>query len=96
MTEKLTQFDYLLNAMHHAGMEENPALAGYGDKRRALFEHVRALEKGAERYSKLARDFSVGSAYMDGNHVWVYRRNFSLRGPTLAAALDAVPAVGAA
>ena len=50
MAEKLTEFDYLLNAMRHAGQEVNPAQAGYGDKRRALFAHVRAMEKDAERY----------------------------------------------
>ena len=59
-----------------------------------------AQEKDAERYHKLRDDFSVMGANIDGQHSWVYRRNFSLRGPTLDAAIDAaigaVPAVGAA
>jgi len=55
MTEKLTQFDYLLNAMHHAGRAENPAQAGYGDKRRALILHVRALEKDAACWRALCK-----------------------------------------
>jgi hypothetical protein len=95
MTEKLTKFDYLLNAMHHAGLEANPANAGYGDKRRALFEHVRALEKDAERYRWL-RD--------NANEQWEVcfddcGRNL-LCGDRLSqridAALSAAPAVGAA
>jgi len=40
-----TQFDYLLNAMEAAGLADKPAECGYGDKRKALFAHVRALER---------------------------------------------------
>ena len=59
-------------------------------------QRARAFEKDAERYRKLEHDFSPMGLSIDGNHAWVYRRNFSLRGPTLAAAIDAAPAVGAA
>jgi hypothetical protein len=54
MGETFTKFDYLLNAVDHAAQAEHPAVAGYAGKRRLLLEHVRALEKDAERYRKLA------------------------------------------
>ncbi|MCC6650644.1 MAG: hypothetical protein IT348_05805 [Candidatus Eisenbacteria bacterium] len=44
MTEKLTQFDYLLNAMEAAAQMENPAAYGYAEKRQALYRYVRGLE----------------------------------------------------
>ena len=54
----------------------------------------------AERYRFLRKDFSVMGANIDGQHSWAYRRNFSLRGPTLDAAIDtamgAPPVFGAA
>lgn len=43
----LTQFDYLLNAFNAASQHEAPAAVGYADKRRALFDYVRALEARA-------------------------------------------------
>src|SRR4051794_30485355 len=39
-----TQFDYLLNALMHAGQADKPAEHGYAEKRRALFAYVRQLE----------------------------------------------------
>ena len=44
-TDTPTQFDYLLNAMEIAGQADKPAEHRYGDKRRALFTHVRTLER---------------------------------------------------
>jgi hypothetical protein len=59
-----------------------------------------SLRKDAERYRFLRGDFSVMGANIDGQHSWAYRRNFSLRGPTLDAAIDtamgAPPVSGAA
>lgn len=46
------------------------------------------LTKDAERYASLKRDFSAASVDIDGNHCWVYRRNFSLLGSTLDEAVD--------
>jgi len=48
-----------------------------------------AMEKDAMRYRWLRQDFSPMGLNIDGNHAWVYRRNFSLKGPTLDAAIDA-------
>ena len=66
----------------------------------ALQAEVEALRKDAERYRFLRNDFSVMGANIDGQHSWAYRRNFSLRGPTLDAAIDtamgAPPVLGAA
>ena len=57
-------------------------------------------EEDAERYRWLRNDFSVMGANIDGQHSWAYRRNCSLRGPTLDAAIDtamgAPPVFGAA
>jgi len=39
-----TQFDYLLNAFEEASQSSDPDEHGYGAKREALFEYVRALE----------------------------------------------------
>ena len=41
---KLTQFDYLLNAMEAGAQQENPASYGYAQKRQALYAYVRGLE----------------------------------------------------
>jgi len=46
--EQLTQFDYLLNAMLHAGQESKPAEHGYANKRKALYAYVRDLEARAQ------------------------------------------------
>ena len=50
---------------------------------------IARLREDAERYQFLRNDFSVSSPNMNGNHAWAYRRNFSLKGPTLDAAIDA-------
>lgn len=39
-----TQFDYLLNGLEFAAHADDPAKAGYAEKRRALFAYVRDLE----------------------------------------------------
>ena len=46
-------------------------------------------ERDAARYRFLMKDFGVMSANIDGNHTWVYRRNASLKGPSLNQAIDA-------
>ena len=53
-----------------------------------MSDEIARLREDAERYHFLRRDFSVSSPDIDGNHAWAYR-NFSLRGPTLDAAIDA-------
>jgi hypothetical protein len=45
--------------------------------------------KDAERYHFLRDDFSPIGLNIDGNHAWAYRRNATLKGPTLDAAIDA-------
>lgn len=49
MSERHTQFDYLLNAFEQASQADEPAKEGYAEKRRALLAHVRKLEADAER-----------------------------------------------
>jgi hypothetical protein len=44
VAEQRTQFDYLLNAVLHAGQADKPAEHGYRDKMLALFAYVRQLE----------------------------------------------------
>ena len=46
-------------------------------------------EMEAARYRFLRRDFSPMSLNIDGNHAWAYRRNATLKGPNLDAAIDA-------
>ena len=53
-----------------------------------LGAEIARLREDAERYHFLRRDFNVSSPNIDGNHAWAYRRNFSLKGPTLGAAID--------
>lgn len=48
-----------------------------------------ALERDAARYRFLESDFSPMGLNIDGNHAWAYRRNATLKGPTLKAAIDA-------
>ena len=64
--------------------------------RLALATEIDRLRKDAERFRKIEQDFSPMGLDANGNHPWAYRRNFSLRGPTLAAAIDAAPVLGAA
>ena len=60
MTEKLTEFDYLLNSMDAAMMADDPAEAGYYMRRSALLAYVRALEKNTTRYCWLRRFTGAG------------------------------------
>ena len=53
---------------------------------------LEAMSKDAARYACLKKDFSVGGANIDGNHSWVYRRNFSLKGASMDEAIDAAMA----
>lgn len=48
-----------------------------------------ALAADAERYRFLRQDFSPIGLNIDGNHAWAYRRNATLKGPNLDAAIDA-------
>lgn len=48
-----------------------------------------ALELDAARYRFLESDFSPMGLNIDGNNAWAYRRNATLKGPTLKAAIDA-------
>jgi hypothetical protein len=57
--------------------------------RAAIVRAADSIVADALRYRFLRHDFSVASLNIDGNHAWAYRRNFSLRGPTLDAAIDA-------
>ena len=58
------------------------------DRIARLLDALELAQRDADRYRFLNRDFSVMGANIDGNHSWAYRRNFSLRGPTLDAAID--------
>lgn len=46
----------------------------------------------AMRYRRLREDFSAASLDIDGKNVWAYKRNYTLLGPTLEAAIDAAMA----
>jgi hypothetical protein len=63
MPSIFTKFDYRLNAVEDAGRHPNPAALGYGEKRQALYAHVRAMEavvKAAdEAVNKRGRPSSV-------------------------------------
>ena len=84
-----TEFDYLLNAMELAGHAERPFAAGYGDKRAALLDHVRALEKDAERYRKLCEVPQAIDAFTAAYYNTQTKEQID-------EAIDKVPAVGAA
>lgn len=64
-----------------------------------LIEELNALRKDADRYRFLRIDFSPMGMSIDGDHAWAYRRNATLKGPSLDAAIDAAiaspPAVDA-
>ena len=62
------------------------ALVAERDRLRA---EVEALRADAGRYQFLRGDFSPMGLNIDGQHAWAYRRNATLRGPTLDAAIDA-------
>jgi len=55
----------------------------------SLEMQVEALRKDAERYRYLRDDFSPMGLNIDGDHAWAYRRNATLKGPNLDAAIDA-------
>jgi hypothetical protein len=46
-------------------------------------------EADAKRYKFLYNDFSPMGLNIGGNHTWVYRRNATLKGQNLSAAIDA-------
>jgi len=50
MTAPDRTFEYLLNAMMHAADSDKPSIAGYGAKRKAVFDYVAALQADAARY----------------------------------------------
>ena len=58
------------------------------DRIARLLDALELAQRDADRYRFLNHDFSVMGANIDGDHSWAYRRNFSLRGPTLDAAID--------
>ncbi len=55
LAEKLTPFDYLLNAYTRAAQDPHPAKRGYASKRKALLQHVRELEAKAAQVDALLR-----------------------------------------
>lgn len=55
LAEKLTPFDYLLNAYTRAAQDPHPAKRGYAGKRKALLQHVRELEAKAAQVDALLR-----------------------------------------
>jgi hypothetical protein len=57
-----------------------------------LRAELAAERKDAMRYRFLRADFSPMGLNIDGNHVWAYRRNATLKGPDLNAAIDAAMA----
>lgn len=59
MSGKLTQFDYLLNAMEAARQQDNPAEHGYGNKRKALFVYVRGLEAAQAQPARVLTDAEI-------------------------------------
>ena len=60
-----------------------------GEREAKPSEGAQRDAKDAERYRWLKQDFSPMGLDIDGNHYWVYRRNASLRGNGLDAAIDA-------
>jgi hypothetical protein len=101
MAERLTQFDYLLNAMERAGHQKNPSKAGYAGKRAALYAHVRDLEArvaagqaDADRLAWLAAHAPHEIHITDDGTVTVkrwrqrYTTAFAYAGRTLREAID--------
>ena len=62
---------------------------------RAEQTELETLRKDAARYAFLRSDFSPMGLDANANHSWAYRRNFTLRGPNLDAAIDAAMAAEA-
>lgn len=69
---------------HHRRIQEEAA-----DELTRLRAEVEALRADAERYKFLRDDFSPMGMNINGNHAWAYRRNATLKGPNLDAAIDA-------
>jgi len=64
------------------------------EARAALLALIAELEADARRFAAIAHDFSPMGLDINGMHSWVYRRNLSLRGPTLRDAIDALKEQG--
>lgn len=67
--------EYLINAMECAGQRENPHKAGYGEKRRAVFEYIAGLQSALaeakaeiEKVSQLAEASSVEMSRWQQRH----------------------------
>ena len=69
---------------HHRRIQEEAA-----EELTRLRAEVEALRADAERYKFLRDDFSPMGMNINGNHAWAYRRNATLKGPNLDAAIDA-------
>lgn len=69
--------------------EADELMSEAADELTRLRAEVEALRADAERYKFLRDDFSPMGINIDGNHAWAYRRNATLRGPNLDAAIDA-------
>lgn len=78
----------IMGSMRECLDDARMALAAEEGIAEALREQVAELEKDAARYRFLEADFSPMGLDIDGNHVWAYRRNASLMGPTLSDAID--------
>ncbi len=76
---------WLADKLHNGG--------DYGKEAAALLlaqaAELESLRRDAERYRWLRDDFSPMGLNIDGNHAWAYRRNATLKGPNLDAAIDA-------
>jgi hypothetical protein len=64
------------------------AMGGVVGPAAGVVEDVAALREDAKRFRWLRGDFSPMGMSIDGNHAWAYRRNATLQGPTLDAAID--------
>jgi len=68
-TEKTREFEYLLNAMEHAGNQENPAQHDYFGKRQAVLKYVAASEQRVkEMMEALPRWIPVEERLPDTSH----------------------------
>ena len=66
--------------------QRNPQHPGWVEP---LYAAPSADAQDAARYRFLKADFSPMGMNIDGQHSWAYRRNATLKGPTLDAAIDA-------
>lgn len=67
----------------------NNSCAQAADEIERLRAELESLRSAAVRYWFLRDDFSPIGVNIDGNHAWAYRRNATLKGPNLDAAIDA-------